>query len=329
MTGTYNSGGSDPSTGNRPLVRSVGSPATSTPRRQGSDATRRRSDLDVCRLAGKYKVNFVSGTKEFLVVFEGPSDTMYQGGLWIIRISLPVTYPFASPSVGFVNKIYHPNIDEGSGSVCLDVINQRWSSIFDLCHIFDHFLPQLLQEPNNSDPLNQIAAQHFCKDNISFKNTVKEYIHKYAKDSDIVKGILDNCPSIATANEIYDQIKDLETVKSFRRSASFDSNMLIPNKETATPAARHYSLCDSIDGDAITLQSSNEAVDSTKTYVTKLVPQSGELDDGAAIDCDENADETDVMDADNDSDEGSLSSLSEYVPDEADDDGMIGSDRTS
>ena len=90
---------------------------------------------------------------------------------------------------GFCNRIFHPNIDELSGSVCLDVINQviiartvtnyahivpqTWSPMFDMINIFEVFLPQLLRYPNPSDPLNGEAAAMMMRDAKTYEVKVK------------------------------------------------------------------------------------------------------------------------------------------------------------
>lgn len=151
---------------------------------------RRRIETDVMRLLmSDYEVTLVNDNmSEFYVRLKGPEGTPFAGGVWKIHVELPENYPYKSPSIGFVNRIFHPNIDELSGSVCLDVINQTWSPMYDMINIFEVFLPQLLRYPNPTDPLNGEAAALLMREPKSYEAKVKEYVEKYASKDEAEDG---------------------------------------------------------------------------------------------------------------------------------------------
>ena len=134
-----------------------------------------RINRDIERLK-KIAPNINVKNNVILLDITGPKDSHYENGIWKIVIHISKDYPFTSPSVGFVDKIYHPNIDLRSGTICLNTLNETWSPIYNLSHIYNIFIPQLLLYPNANDPLNEAAADLYINDMDTFKQKVKEYL---------------------------------------------------------------------------------------------------------------------------------------------------------
>ncbi|CAM6107967.1 unnamed protein product [Calypogeia fissa] len=150
-----------------------------------SKPTKRR-ETDIMKLMmSDYKVETVNDRlDEILVEFRGPKGSPYQGGTWKVRVRMPKDYPFKYPSINFVNKIYHPNIDEKTGNICLDVLYEKWSPMYDLINVFEVFLPQLLLYPNPASYRNQGAAVLMMNDYGKFEQEVTEHCKTHAAAGD-------------------------------------------------------------------------------------------------------------------------------------------------
>lgn len=132
-------------------------------------------DLESINLVRKYNIKQID-LSTIQCQINGPDDTPYKFGNWRININFPKEYPFKSPSVGFIDKIYHPNIDLQSGTICLNVLNSNWSPIYTISHILEMFIPQLLTYPNPDDPLNEMASDLLKKNNLEFNKYVNKFI---------------------------------------------------------------------------------------------------------------------------------------------------------
>lgn len=132
---------------------------------------------DLQKIANNTIVDNSNGNIIIKTKIKGPTDSIYQNGEWELRIELPKEYPYKSPSVGFSTKIYHPNVDYNSGSICLNVLNQNWTPIYNLCHIYNTFIPQLLLYPNPEDPLNTEASKLYIENRDEFNNKVLNSIN--------------------------------------------------------------------------------------------------------------------------------------------------------
>lgn len=123
----------------------------------------------------------VSDLKSFCVTMRAPKDSAYEGYEYTLLFTIPESFPFKSPSVGFKQRIFHPNVDEMSGSICLDSLNKTWSPAMTILNIVEAQLPYLLQYPNPADPFNRDAAALLGRDPMGFKSFVAGHCAKHAR----------------------------------------------------------------------------------------------------------------------------------------------------
>ena len=124
------------------------------------------------------------------VVFEGPQDTLYYGGLFTALLKFPEDFPNKPPEMRFETEMWHPNI-YSDGRVCISILHapgidrfneqerpeERWRPIIGVEAILLSVI-SMLADPNLSSPANIDAAVQMKNDFNAYKKKVRNLVRR-------------------------------------------------------------------------------------------------------------------------------------------------------
>lgn len=152
-------------------------------------------------------------------VINGPEQSPYQGGKFVVDIVLPSDYPFVPPKMKFVSKVWHPNVSSESGAICLDILKNEWSPALTIRTALIS-LQALLSAPEPDDPQDAVVAKQYKEQREAFNEQAKHWTEAFAK------GVVSDETKI---NELCEMGFDRPTVEAALKKAN-------GNKEAALEA---------------------------------------------------------------------------------------------
>ncbi|KAI9676979.1 MAG: hypothetical protein M1817_006818 [Caeruleum heppii] len=97
------------------------------------------------------------------ILLAGPHSTSYSEGLWRLHLKFPADYPRSPPKAVFKDRIWHPNVDETTGSVCVNTLKRDWRPELTVRDVLVT-ISCLLIHPNPDSALNATAGQLLQED---------------------------------------------------------------------------------------------------------------------------------------------------------------------
>eukprot|EP00298_Acanthocystis_sp_HF-20_P004995 c15288_g1_i1.p1 GENE.c15288_g1_i1~~c15288_g1_i1.p1 ORF type:complete len:237 (+),score=84.77 c15288_g1_i1:71-712(+) len=118
-------------------------------------------------------------TTKWKGIIEGPSGTPYEGGKFVVNITLPEQYPFAPPKMKFETRLWHPNVSSQTGAICLDILKDQWSPALTIRTALQS-LQALLSAPVPDDPQDAVVAKMYMENKALFDKTAKQWTEQHA-----------------------------------------------------------------------------------------------------------------------------------------------------
>ena len=121
--------------------------------------------------AEHYDIKQVSDEPVYHILIK-PEYGIYRDQFHVLELK-PGDFPLKPPRLIFLTKMYHTNVSANGGRICLDILNEdsKWVPTYDFSSIIRNIL-LLLEEPNNSSPMNSEAAARHAAALKAYKSTV-------------------------------------------------------------------------------------------------------------------------------------------------------------
>ncbi|RUS81105.1 hypothetical protein EGW08_011145 [Elysia chlorotica] len=108
----------------------------------------------------------------------GPQGSPYEGGLFLLYLQIPQSYPMRPPKVWFITRIFHPNISR-HGDVGLDSIQHNWSLALTISKVLIS-IQSLLTDPHCGVCMEPSIGKMFCSHRAHFDQIARLCTWRYA-----------------------------------------------------------------------------------------------------------------------------------------------------
>ncbi|KAJ6025770.1 Ubiquitin-conjugating enzyme [Penicillium canescens] len=106
------------------------------------------------------------------ILLTGPPGTPFSEGLWKLHLKMPADYPKSPPKATFRTRIWHPNMEELTGAVCVDTLKRDWQPNLTLRDVLVT-ISCLLIYPNPDSALNSSAGALLQENYAAFAHQAK------------------------------------------------------------------------------------------------------------------------------------------------------------